>query len=217
MTEVAFVEPIQILCFGGLNTWGRKPDAGGQRFNRGERWSGILSAELGPRFHVVEEGLDGRTTIFDDPLAPCRNASTQLAPCLDSHKPLDVVLLMLGTSDLQNHIAAAPETIAAGVARLGTEVLASEAWPGGGSPQLVIIAPPVIAGPQRGSPAPEHAERVSHLLPALLARTASSLGCRYIDSNTAVGESQSGLVLDAESHRRLALALVPLIVDCTKS
>ncbi len=91
-----------ILCYGDSNTWGTatqpRPDG---RYAPHERWPGVLRLALGDEWLVIEEGLGGRTTVNDDPVEGAeRNGRMYLLPCLGSHKPLDVVDIMLGTNDL---------------------------------------------------------------------------------------------------------------------
>ncbi len=68
-----------IVCYGDSNTWGhkslpyRESTPSLLRFGADERWTGILQARLGAGYRVEEEGLNGRTTMFDDPLCDCRN------------------------------------------------------------------------------------------------------------------------------------------------
>lgn len=73
-----------ILCYGDSNTWGYDPATRG-RFDSTTRWTGVLQTLLGDNFTVIAEGLNGRTTSWDDPLAPGRNGLTYLRPCLESH------------------------------------------------------------------------------------------------------------------------------------
>ncbi len=93
-----------VLCYGDSNTWGFDP-ARQRRFPRELRWPGRLQAALGADWHVVEEGLNGRTTTLDSPLAPGKNGLSYLAPCRDSHAPLDCVVIYLGTNDLAKRYA----------------------------------------------------------------------------------------------------------------
>lgn len=89
----------QILCFGDSNTWGLIPKTS-ERFPWGIRWTSILSEKLGQdKFHVVEEGLCGRTTVFDDPLRDGRCGVKILPTLLESHDPIDLSIIMLGTND----------------------------------------------------------------------------------------------------------------------
>ncbi len=120
-----------ILCYGDSNTWGSvpwgsAPGADGARWPWSVRWPGVLSKLLGNGYRVVEEGLGGRNSAFDDPVAPPlveRNGRAMLGAVLESHKPLDLVVIMLGVNDLKVRISAAPVDIAlaieqmAGIAR----------------------------------------------------------------------------------------------------
>ncbi|MGO4839576.1 GDSL-type esterase/lipase family protein, partial [Rhizobiaceae sp. 2RAB30] len=92
-----------VLCFGDSNTHGQVPGMGPlDRYGPHVRWPGVLRAELGAGWHVIEEGLSGRTTVRDDPIEGAhKNGRTYLRPCLQSHASLDLVILMLGTNDLK--------------------------------------------------------------------------------------------------------------------
>src|SRR5437870_2517157 len=91
-----------VLCYGDSNTHGSKPDKSG-RYAINERWTGILQQLLGNDYYVIEEGLGGRTTDLEhfSPNKPNRNGLEYFKPCIDSHMPLDVVIIMLGTNDLK--------------------------------------------------------------------------------------------------------------------
>lgn len=75
-----------ILCYGDSNTWGYIP-AAGERLPYEARWTGVLQKSLGDRCRVIEEGLNGRTTVWDDPFKPGRNGLKALRPILDTHAP----------------------------------------------------------------------------------------------------------------------------------
>jgi len=106
-----------ILCYGDSNTWGQKPDKSG-RFAADVRWTGALQAVLGDRYYVIEEGLSSRTTDLEYTRKPGRNGKTYLEPCLDSHGPLDYVVLMLGTNDLKIEFNRSTQEIAGAVSGL---------------------------------------------------------------------------------------------------
>jgi lysophospholipase L1-like esterase len=91
-----------ILCFGDSNTWGWIPGPDGDRYPPEVRWPGVLQERLGDNYRVVEEALNGRMTVWDDPYEPVhdKNGKRHLAVALESHKPIDLVILMLGTNDL---------------------------------------------------------------------------------------------------------------------
>ncbi|MGJ8653862.1 MAG: SGNH/GDSL hydrolase family protein [Opitutaceae bacterium] len=133
-----------ILCFGDSNTWGCDP-AGGPRFDRNTRWPCILQRELGEGYHVIEEGLGGRTTVFDDPLEGPRNGLEHLVPILQSHKPLDQVIIMLGTNDLKNRFSASAMDVSWGIRRLIEATRAQADCFVNGEPNILIICPPPFA------------------------------------------------------------------------
>ena len=88
-----------ILCYGDSNTWGYQASTQ-ERLGRWDRWPGVLQRELGDDVHVIEEGQNGRTTVFDVPFEPNRNGLTFLPVALQTHAPLDVVVIDLATNDL---------------------------------------------------------------------------------------------------------------------
>ena len=95
-----------ILCFGDSNTWGYDPNQGytKQRYSIDERWTGVLQKKLGDEYRIIEEGLNGRTTLrnldLGDPNAPFLSGREALPMIMSTHKPLDLVMIMLGTNDL---------------------------------------------------------------------------------------------------------------------
>ena len=108
----------QILCFGDSNTYGLIPGTK-DRYDWDTRWSGRIGQRLwedGCR--IVEEGLCGRTTVFDDPLRDGRRGTELLSVILETHKPVDVVVLMLGTNDCKTAYETTPEKIGVGIERL---------------------------------------------------------------------------------------------------
>ena len=106
-----------ILCYGDSNTYGLKSDLV-SRYPRNVRWTGILQEKLGSEYYVIEEGLGGRTTVWDDPVEDYKNGKKYLLPCLDSHKPLDLVIIMLGTNDLKSRFSVTPFDIGASMENL---------------------------------------------------------------------------------------------------
>ena len=102
-----------ILCYGDSNTWGYDP-ANQTRYPRDVRWPGVLRNGLGDGYIVIEEGLNGRTTVWDDPIELDKNGATYLRPCIQTHKPLDFVIIMLGTNDLKTRFSLPAYDIASG-------------------------------------------------------------------------------------------------------
>jgi lysophospholipase L1-like esterase len=136
-----------VMCFGDSNTHGTMPIAtlaARGRFAKADRWTTHFAAAL-PGWEVIAEGQPGRTTLHDDPIeGPHRNGLTVLPALLESHGPLDVVLIMLGTNDLKARFSVTPSDIALSLEKLVAVVRQSGAGPDGGPPQVLLVAPPPI-------------------------------------------------------------------------
>jgi len=199
-----------ILCYGDSNTWGSNP-AGGDRLPPEKRWPGVLRGLL-PGCEVIEEGLRGRTTIFDDPSEDGRNGLSYLPPCLASHDPIDLVVLMLGTNDVKTFFPLDAAGIAAGAARLVEVVQCSPHGPGQGAPKVLLVAPPPVAAP------PSPLQRVwgfsaasverARELPLFYRAAAANLGCAFLEGGTVASVSPlDGVHLDEAAHAALAAAI----------
>ena len=204
-------DPLNILCFGDSNTWGSDP-ADGSRFGHSVRWPGVLRAALGNGYHVIEEGLGGRTAFSDDPAEPGRNGSAYLLPCLWTHRPLDLTVLLLGTNDSKAHFNLPPEAIAAGIGLLVRMIQETDCYRPGAERKVLLIAPPRLAalsdlaGMFAGS-APKVAA-----LPALYAEIAGQYGCAFLDSSRIIESSDlDGIHWEAPAHETLGLAVADVI------
>jgi lysophospholipase L1-like esterase len=133
----------RIVCFGDSNTWGFNAKTL-ERFPEGVRWTSLLADLLGDEFQVVEEGLSGRTAVIDDPLFEGLNGFDYIHPCLMSHAPLELVIIMLGTNDTKERFGFTSYNIAQGIARLSQKAKTTPAGPKGTSPKVLVIAPPPI-------------------------------------------------------------------------
>jgi lysophospholipase L1-like esterase len=172
-----------IVCFGDSNTWGYDPHSGG-RYPAQVRWPGALRLALGSSFYVIEEGLGGRTTVWDDPVEPFRRGIDYLSPCLMSHAPLDLLILLLGTNDTKPRFSASAHDIGRGMERLVRLAQLSETGPGGQPPQVLVIAPPHIL-PLQGTPFSEEfagAEAKSLALATEYAQVAAARGAHFLDA-----------------------------------
>lgn len=198
-----------ILCFGDSNTWGLNPETG-QRYERDTRWPGVLLRGLGPGYAVIEEGLAGRTTVFDDPLEPHRSGKDYLPPCLQSHAPVDVVILVLGTNDTQARYHVSALEIALGVGVLVEMIVNSVAGPGGGGPDVLLLAPPPIGEiPEPWTDSFAGAREKSLKLPEHYRNIAEEYQCTYVNTAQFVESSAvDGLHWDASAHESLGKALV---------
>lgn len=133
----------RILCFGDSNTWGynAKDES---RFEKGVRWTSVLSERLGDTYEIIEEGLSGRTASCDDPLFEGLNGYRYIYPCIMSHRPLDLVILMLGTNDAKERFGLTPLNIAMGILRLAGKVRNTQTGRDGKDPEILIVAPAPI-------------------------------------------------------------------------
>jgi lysophospholipase L1-like esterase len=132
-----------LLCFGDSNTWGYVPGSNGKRLPRKHRWPVRLQAALGEDWEVIAEGLNGRTATFERPDSEGRNGLPYLLPCLHSHAPVDLVVIFLGTNDV-NFVD--DDRVARCMGRLVHVVRTSEAGPDGRAPGVLVVCPPPFDG-----------------------------------------------------------------------
>lgn len=131
-----------VCCYGDSNTWGLEASTE-ERLQRWRRWPGVMQRGLGEDVHVIEEGLSGRTTVFEDPFEPGRSGRTHLPVVLNSQAPLDLVIIWLGTNDLFVPGGLTAQDAARGSITLAEMVRASDAGPDEEPPEvLVLISPP---------------------------------------------------------------------------
>jgi lysophospholipase L1-like esterase len=196
-----------IVCYGDSNTWGYNP-ATANRFSITERWTGVLAQELGADYHVIEEGLNGRTTIWDDPFEEGRNGKTYFLPCLWSHQPIDLVTIMLGTNDLKQYFLLSAYDIAVGAGTLVDLALRSGAGPGGCPPQVLLLSPPVVGLLTNYAEVLEGAEIKSARFDAYYQRMAERYRCHFMDTAPIVTSSPlDGIHFEADQHQRLGVAV----------
>ena len=137
-----------IVCFGDSNTFGYCADPkdcadSGGRFNEDERWPQLLQKALGEEYLVIEEGLCGRTTVFNDPFSDTRSGLDYIIPCVSSHGPVDLLIIMLGTNDVKERFASSPACIGMGMGRLISAAMPHCSW-GSKGVNVLVIAPPHI-------------------------------------------------------------------------
>jgi lysophospholipase L1-like esterase len=204
-----------LLLFGDSNTHGSMPAPHlgfSGRFGREERWAGRL-AKLLSDWEVIAEGQPGRTTVHDDPIEGAhRNGLTVLPALLESHKPVDVVLVMLGTNDLKERFSVNAGDIALSLERLVRVIVASGAGPDGVAPGVLLVAPPPIvevgclAGMFAGGAAKSRA------LAAEVQAAASRAGVPFLDAGQVVQVSAiDGIHYDAAANPALAEAFAAAI------
>ncbi|KAG8148439.1 SGNH/GDSL hydrolase family protein [Burkholderia catarinensis] len=205
-----------VLCYGDSNTHGTRPmtNPGAlERFDREDRWTGVLSKTLGPDWRIVEEGLPARTTVHDDPIAGRhKNGLTYLRPCLKSHLPIDVVVLMLGTNDLKTRFSVTPADIAISIGVLLAELDACRAGPAGTSPQVVLMAPaPIVEIGFLGEIFQGGALK-SCKLAALYEQVALDAGLHFLDVGKIIEVSPvDGVHFSADEHHVLGKKLAEVL------
>ncbi len=197
-----------ILCYGDSNTYGYNP-SNGLRYSEDVRWTGRLQKLLGNAYRVIEEGCNGRTTIFDDPIEGWKNGLEYLRPCLNSHKPVDIVILMLGSNDLKGMFHASAGQIAAGASALIEVIQSFTALKQEYVPRIILVSPPEIGEGIRTSPfgGSFHADAVSRSkeFPKYFKKTAEKYHCVFFNAAEYVQPSAiDSLHLSREAHEKLA-------------
>ena len=196
-----------ILCFGDSNTWGYSPISGG-RYPRDVRWPGVLRGALGEGYLVIEEGLNGRTTVWDDPIEGYKNGYEYLIPCLETHKPIDLVVILLGTNDLKMRFSVSAFDIANSAGVLVDTVLKSTTGPSDGAPQVLLLAPPPIAKLTGFAEMFEGATAKAARFGEHYRRVAGERGCAFLDTGQVIVSSDlDGIHFEPAEHRKLGLAV----------
>lgn len=198
---------IRILCFGDSNTHGRDPKRKAEegiktRFSTDIRWTGQLQKMLGDGFEVIEEGLGGRTTDLDDPSSEGKNGLTYLTPCLGSHLPLDLVVLMLGTNDLKHIYHRTSQDIA----RAHKQLISVIRRHAGDQTKILLISPVTVD--EKNPLAAENyqgATDKSRQMGKELRKIAQEMNCDFLDLATIAQPSHyDGLHIDASSQTTIA-------------
>ncbi len=202
-----------ILAFGDSNTWGYDPGTG-NRFPPDVRWTGVMQGELGASFKVIEEGLNGRTTVLDDPLEPYRSGLAYLPPCLMSHAPLDLVVLSLGCNDLKKQFSRSSAEIAAGVEQLVVMSRSYSVGPNGRLPEVILIAPPRLAKLTAFAEMFTGAQGKSRDLSAQFRAVAAAHGTGFIDAGDHIQCSPlDGIHYEAAEHAKLGRVVAAAVKD----
>lgn len=201
-----------VLCYGDSNTHGTVPMATLEdmaRFAPAERWPGVMGAELGAGWRVIEEGLPGRTTVHPDPISGVhKNGLAVLPAVLESHRPIDLVVLMLGTNDLKWRFQVPAVEIGESVSRLVHVIHHSFAGPGGAAPKVLLLAPPTVLEVGCLGEIFAGAAEKSHRLAGVYAGIAQRHGLAFLDTGTVIVSSPvDGVHFDAPEHAKLGRAV----------
>lgn len=206
-----------ILCYGDSNTYGYNP-VNGLRYPENVRWTGVLQKLLGEDYKIIEEGCNGRTTIFDDPIEGWKNGRSYLKPCLNTHKPVDIITLMLGSNDLKEVFNLSAQQIASGVGTLVKDIIEFTKEKQGFIPKIILISPPEIGEGITDSPFYgsfyENAITRSKEFPEQYRRIADEYNLIFVNAAEYVKPSiVDSLHLSEEGHMKLANALYEVIIS----
>ena len=202
-----------VLCYGDSNTWGYAPGTQ-TRYPRDVRWPGVLRKELGDDYLVIEEGLNGRTTVWDDPIELDKNGATYLRPCIQTHKPLDLVIIMLGTNDLKTRFSLPAYDIASGAGVLVDIVMKSDTGIAGSAPDILLIAPPQAVELTSFAEMFEDAVEKSEGFAKHYRRVANEKGCHYLNAGEFVESSAlDGIHLESDMQAALGKAVAVKVMD----
>lgn len=204
-----------ILCYGDSNTWGQNDNKNyAGRYASNVRWTGKLQELLGNDYYIIEEGLGGRTTNLEhyNPAKQSRNGLTYFKPCLASHSPLDVVIIMLGTNDLKLQYQRPVKEIAETLRQFVDEVSSTN------ENTKVLLASPILVDDTApkfheyydGTYDSMSAEK-SRRLGAEIKRVANETNSLFFDASTVAKAGKDGIHFDEQSHPALARALAELL------
>jgi lysophospholipase L1-like esterase len=203
-----------VLCYGDSLTWGYIPDGSG-RHALADRWPSVLQAELGTSVNIVADGLNGRTTAYDDHLSGFqRNGAKTLTTVLGTHFPLDLVIIMLGTNDMKTFLCGNAQGAKRGIQRLIEIVRTAPFQLKAPPPQLLVMSPPALGateGPEFRLTFEQGVEQ-SRLLAEFYRDAADMAGCAFFDAGSVAKTSPlDGVHLDAENTRAIGKAVAPIV------
>lgn len=206
------MEKIRILCYGDSNTWGYISGSDHQRYGNSERWTRILSELLEDKFEIIEEGLNSRTLISNDtrPGKEGKNGYEYLIPCLDTHDPIDLVVLMLGTNELKHTYNKTAKEIGEVFENYFVKTILNRKSQFNNSfPKLLIVTPPIVNENQEYCKVNDKylgATRKSKDLNEIYKEIAKKYNCYFL-GNEELETGIDGVHLTKESHRKLAKML----------
>ena len=202
-----------ILCYGDSNTWGYNPE-NASRYSSNERWPGILQQNLGDGYHVIENGIGGRSSVWDDPFTPGLNGKDGLIYALLSSRPIDLIIVMLGTNDLKYtdafNVAKGQQTLIRSIkgyhqsVRLITPIFTTK------EPQILLISPPLLGKTlgSRHTIEPYLNRRESEKMAGYYEDVARAENCYFLDAaKYAVASDVDGMHLPASGHYSLGMAV----------
>ena len=204
---------MNILCFGDSNTYGYKPDGTG-RFDENIRWTQILQKKLGSGYRIIEEGLCGRTTVFQDELREGRRGLYLIGVTVEMQNPLDLMILMLGTNDCKTRYGASAAVIARGL-----EQVIRKARKSSSRPFDILVVSPIHLGKGVGEPDfdpefNETSEAVSRNLASEYRKVALQNHADFLNAADFASPSATDREhLNEAGHAALAEAIYPKVLS----
>jgi len=197
--------PRTVLCFGDSNTHGTMAMTSAtdrRRLAKAERWPSVMARALPTDWEVITEGHPGRTAVWDDPVEGThKNGLRSLHAVLETHRPIDLVIVMLGTNDLKARFGLPAYDIALGLQRLSTEILQSDCGPDKTAPHVLLAAPVSVEEVGALRHVFAGATPKSRALPDLLRNVADANGLGFVDLNTVARvDPVDGVHLNTEAH-----------------
>ena len=205
----------QILVYSDSLTWGIIPSTR-KRLSFDDRWPGVLENilnEKARKIRVIENSLNGRRTVWNDPFKEGRNGLEGIEQVIEMNSPLDLVILMLGTNDFQSMHENNSWHSAQGIRSIVTSIRKSPIEPGMPIPTILVISPPLIQKP-KGPIAPKFkgGEKKCEGLSEEYRIVAQELECLFFDSSTVTSSSDiDGIHLDKEQHHVLGKAIAGIV------
>lgn len=203
----------RVLCFGDSNTYGYSP-FDGTRFPKEVRWSGILADRFSKDdIQVIEEGLVGRTTVFEDSVRVGRKGTDFLLPLIESHYPIDTLVLMLGTNDCKTIYKASPYIIGRGI-----EILIQQVKDFNSNIKILLVSP-IFLGDRVWEDGfdPEFNEEAvekSHKLKDVYKDIANKYGCSFLAASDYANPSETDQEhMNEEGHRALSNAIYEKLIN----
>lgn len=206
----------RILCFGDSLTWGYDP-VNRVRFDESVRWPRVMGQILGDEYEVIEEGQNGRTIATEDPAEGEKNGLTYIGPCLETHTPFDVLIIMLGSNDCKRKFSYSAMDIAGEMQILIEKVKAYNEFRCQNSFKTVLVSPPLISDAIRDSWLGdsfgyENAIKLSKELSDWYRKLSQMYGTEFIDAADYVKVSDAdGVHMDADNQRKLGKILAEFI------
>ena len=205
-----------VLCFGDSNTHGTMPMAAitdRRRHARADRWPNVMAAALGEGYEVISEGNPGRTTVHRDPVVGDHRSGLDVLPSmLESHEPVDIVVLKLGTNDMQHRFCSLPIDIARAVDKLVATVLQSDNGPDFSAPRVLLVAPPPVLEAGGLAEIFTGAAEKSKGLAPLYRAIAQKRGVAFFEAGSVMEVSPiDGIHYEAEAHHALGAAIADAV------